>query len=178
MKLNTLILSSSILGSAILGSLWATGAQADTLRHAQRHSFQTEVTRTAGNRSLHRYTEQVAGKHQFQRSTDIVTGSGKTASRKIQGEYDAATKTYTRTMESTRPNGDTVSSVRETTKTDDGFVRTQTRTNADGQVASKAVVVSVDHENKVQTKNVEATGYHGKSYSASVTRSFDQGGDE
>lgn len=178
MKLNTLILSSSILGSAILGSVFASSVQADSLRQTQRHSFQTEVNRSVGERNMHRYTEQVASKHQFQRSTNVTTGAGKTASRQVQGNYDEATKTYTRSMESTRPNGDTVSSLRETSKTDDGFVRSQTRTNAEGQVASKEVNVSMDYENKVQTRNVEATGYDGKTYSASVTRSFDQGGDE
>lgn len=173
MKLNTLILSSILLGGALSANTYA-----DSLRQGQRHSFQTEVTRTAGERSMHRYTEQVASQHQFQRTTNIETGQGKTASRMIQGNYDEATKTYTRSMDSTRPNGDSVSSLRQTSKTDDGLVRTQTRTNAQGQVASKEVNVSVDRENQTQTRNVEATGFDGQTYSASVTRSFGQGGDE
>ncbi len=81
-------------------------------------------------------------------------------------------------MESTHPNGETVSSVRETSKTADGMVRTQTRTNADGQSASKEVTVSFDHENQVQTRNVEATGYAGGTFSASASRSYSHGGDE
>ncbi|RLU01879.1 hypothetical protein [Ketobacter sp.] len=183
MKLNTSKqniskLNSLILGSCLVGGLLISSAQADTLRHAQRHSFQTEVTRTAGDRSLRRTTEQVAGQGHFQRTTQFATGQGKTASRKVQGEYDAAAQTYTRTLESTRPNGDTVSSVRETTKTEDGFVRSQSRTNADGQMASKQVSVSVDHENQVQTRNVEASGYAGASYSASTTRSWGDSGEQ
>ena len=173
MKMNTLILSSFILGSVL-----ATGAQADGQRQGQRQSFQTEVNRSVGNRNMHRYTEQVATQNQFQRQTNISTGQGKTASRTVEGNYDEATQTYTRTMERTRLNGDTASSERQTTKTDDGLVRTQTRTNAQGQVATKEMNMGIDRENRVQTKNVEATGYNGNTYSASVTRSFDQGGDE
>lgn len=178
MKLNTSKLNSLILGSCLLGGLLINSAQADTLRHAQRHSFQTEVTRTAGDRSLRRTTEQVAGQGHFQRTTQITTGQGKTASRKVQGQYDATTQTYTRTMEGTRPNGDTVSSIRQTTKTEDGFVRSQSRTNANGQVATKNVSVSVDHENQVQTRTVDATGYNGKTYSATTKRSWGDGGDQ
>ena len=173
MQANTLILSAFILAGTL-----ANAAQADSLRLGQRHSFQTEVTRTAGARNLHRHTEQVAGKHQIQRTTKLATGQGKTASRTVQGSYDSATKTYTRTMDSTRPNGDTVSSVGQTSKTDDGVVRSQTRTNAAGEVATKEVSVSVDQQNQVHTRTVEASGYNGQSYSASVSRSRAEGGDQ
>ncbi len=174
MKAQTLILSSILFGSAL-----ASSVQADSLRLGQRHNFQAEITRSTGTgHGFTRRTEQaVSGKH-FQRTTQIVTEQGKKAKRTVKGGYDQASQTYTRTMESTHPNGETVSSVRETSKTADGMVRTQTRTNADGQSASKEVTVSFDHENQVQTRNVEATGYAGGTFSASASRSYSHGGDE
>ena len=48
MQANTLILSAFILAGTL-----ANAAQADSLRLGQRHSFQTEVTRTAGARTSH-----------------------------------------------------------------------------------------------------------------------------
>lgn len=174
MKMQTLILSSVLLGSVALSS-----AQADTLRHNQRHSFQTEVTRSNGaGRSITRQTQQVAGTNQFQRDTTLTTGQGKTANRHIEGNYDPETKTYTRTLEGSRLNGDTYSSIREASKTENGFVRSQTRTNSAGETASKDVTVSADKENRTLTKEVSATGFHGKTYNATLTQSYGDGGDE
>ena len=48
MQANTLILSAFILAGTL-----ANAAQADSLRLGQRHSFQTEVTRTAGARTTY-----------------------------------------------------------------------------------------------------------------------------
>lgn len=144
-----------------------------------RQSFSADVTRTTGNgKTMSRHTEQVATANGFRRESTITNGAGKTANRVVEGSRDPETNTYTKTVQGTRMNGDSYSAERVTQRTDDGYVRTQTRTNAAGETASKQVTASVDHDTNTVTKNISATGFNGETHSATVVKTYSKGGAE
>jgi hypothetical protein len=171
MKTQSLLLIAALAGGSI-----AVSAQADTLRSHQRHNVSKEITRSnSAGRSMTRTTEQVASQNQFRRQTTATNGQGNTAQRSVEGSYDADAKRYTRSMNGTRFNGDTYSSVRDTQKTDDGYVRSQSRTNVSGNTANKQVAVVVDKDNHSITKQFDATGFNSKTYSATIEKSIGAG---
>lgn len=170
MKIQTLAIAIA-LSSALASPL----AMAEKI-HA-RNSFTADVTRTTGNgKSMSRHTEQVATDTGFKRSSTLTSAAGKTASRNVEGSYDASSKTYTKTIDGTRMNGDTYSGERVTQKTENGFDRSLSRTNAAGQTATKDISVAVDKENKTVTKNISVTGFNGEVHNATVVKTYSNGG--
>lgn len=140
-----------------------------------RQSFTTHATRThSAGHSLTRQTEQTATANGFRRDTTLSTDSGKTAQRSVLGSYDADSKTATRSVSGTRMNGDTYSSTRITQKTESGFNRSETQTNAAGNTATRQTEVVVDKEHQTVTKNISATGFDGETHSATVVKTFNK----
>lgn len=138
-----------------------------------RHSFSTDVTRsTDAGRSMHRHTEQTASQHQFRRESTLTTGNGNSAHRTVEGQYDADNQRYIRSVNGERLNGSTYAGERITQKTDNGYTRSASRTNANGDTATRSADVSVDRESNTVTKNITATNFQGDTHTATVTRTL------
>lgn len=144
-----------------------------------RHSFTTDVTRTTGSgKTMSRHTAQVATDTGFRRETSVTNPQGKTASRTVEASVDADAGIRTRSLEGTRMNGDTYSAERITERTEDGYNRAVSRTNAAGETASKQVSISIDKANNTLTKNVSATGFNGETHTATVVKTWGDGSAE
>lgn len=165
-----------MLAVVLAASCAVSVAHADLGAKHQRHSYTADVTRTAGNgKTVSRHTAQTATATGFNRSTAMTAPDGRTASRTVSGNRDAEAGTYTKSINGTRLNGDTYSGERVTQKTDDGFTRSSTRTNASGETASKQMSVEVDKENGTLTKNISATGFNGETHSVTVVKTYSKG---
>lgn len=141
-----------------------------------RHSFTTDLTRTTGSgKTLSRHTAQVATDTGFRRDTRVTNPQGKTASRTVEASVDADAGIRTRSVEGIRMNGDTYSGERITERTEDGYNRVVSRTNAAGETASKEVSTRIDRANNTLTKNVSATGFNGETHTATVVKTWDHG---
>jgi len=172
MKIKALVIAISV--SAALAS---PIVMADNVR--ARGSFAAEVTRTtSGGHSMTRQTVQNATTNGFQRATNVTTGAGKMARRSVEASRDAASQTYSRTVDGVRMNGDTYSAERITQRTEDGFNRSLSRTNADGATASKQVDVAVNKDAGTLTKNTTVTGFNGEVHSSTVVKTYSNGGAE
>jgi len=169
--------------SALMLSLTLSAALASPLAladkpHHMRKSFTTDVTRSTGEgRSMHRHTEQNANRYGFERSSTVTTGSGHSANRNVAASYDPESKSYHKSIDGQRMNGDTYAAERNTQRTDDGYHREMHRTNANGDTAHKEVSVAMDRDNHTLTKNVSVTGFNGETHSATVTKTR-TGGDD
>lgn len=163
----------SLLALAIIGSFGSSSVMADPMRGMSRMAFSTDVTRTsAAGRTIHRHTEQTVSQSQLQRTHQVKTGAGNTASRVVTGSYDSATNTVSRQVEGTRLNGDNYQTNRSLQLNQDGYNQTLTHTNASGATASKQVDVVVDAEAQTITKTITATNYQGESKSGSLVKSY------
>ena len=164
------------LAIAVSASMGVTAAHAERLHLAQRNSFNVDVTRSnSAGMSMHRHTVQQATANGFQRSTSLTNAAGATASRNVSGSYDASSQAYARTVDGVRLNGDVYSAERATQRTEAGFNRSVSRTNAAGETASKETAVAIDKENHSITKNVTAVGFDGKTYAGSVVKTYSKG---
>ena len=148
----------TLLGSLLVAGLFSSTVHAETMRSSLRQGV------------------QMAGQNQFQRQIQVTTGQGATATRSVEGRYDADNKSYTRSLEGSRLNGASYASSRETIKTDSGFERNLSRTNAAGETATANSTVVRDTENKSVSKEVQATGFNGQTYSTTITRSLGASG--
>lgn len=158
--------------SAALASPMAMAEKVRLDRHA-RHSITADVTRTTGNgKTMSRHTEQAVTETGFRRESTMTSPEGKTASRIVEGSRDPDTHTYTKTVQGTRMNGDTYSAERVTQKTEDGYNRSVSRTNAAGETASKQVNTVVDRENHTITKNITGNGFNGEVHTATVVKTY------
>lgn len=100
--------------------------------------------------------------------TDTWTGAnGRTATRDAVVTNDRAAGTRTRNVDYTGPNGGTgsVDSVR--TKTDDGFTRSTTATNAQGQTATRDLAVTRNPETGTVTRDANYSTFDGREGSKS-----------
>lgn len=171
MKIHHLMLAVALTTSCIVPV-----AHAERAAKHPRHSYSADVTRTYGNgKTVNRHTEQTATATGFNRSSTMTGSDGRTASRNVSANRDAETGTYTKSVNGTRMNGDTYSGERVTQKTDDGYTRSSTRTNASGETASKQVSAVVDRENGTLTKNISATGFNGETHSTTVVKTYSKG---
>jgi len=144
--------------------------------HAERRSFTTDVSRVgAEGRGYSRHTEQVGTATGFSRQSALTTNGGKTASRAVSVDNDAAAQTRTRAVEGTRLNGNSYSGQSTTARTDDGYTRNGSYTNAAGQTATRDVDVSVDAEAQSLTKSKSVTGFNGETHSSTVVRTRTDG---
>lgn len=109
--------------------------------------------------------------------TDTWTGAdGRSARRDATVTNDREAGTRTRNVDYTGPNGQTgsVDSVR--TRTDDGFTRSTTATNPQGQTATRDLSVSRDKEAGTVTRESNYTTFDGREGSKSdVVQRTDDG---
>lgn len=168
-----------IIALALMASLGVNVALADSTRAMKRTGFTSDITRSTGaGRFMHRHTVQTPTANGFVRKHTLETGSGQTANRQVNLEYDQDTRTLTRSAEGERLNGATYTTQRSAQKTQEGYTKQVTHTNGQGAEASKQVDVIVDKEAKTLTKTITATDYQGETHSAVVVRSYQGGGQE
>lgn len=149
----------------------ATIAGAAHAERPPRQSFTTDVARSgAEGRGYSRHTEQVGTATGFSRQSSMTTNSGKTASRAVGVSNDAEAQARTRTVEGVRLNGNSYSGEKVTTRTDDGYARSGSYTNAAGQTASRDVAVSVDPQAQSVSRSKTVTGFNGETHSSTVVR--------
>src|SRR5262245_5287499 len=105
------------------------------------------------------------------------TGSnGKTATRDATVVNDKESQTRTRDVSYTGPNGKQSSVHDVTQKTDNGYTRNSTFTNAQGESATRNAVVTNDRDNGTRTREVTFTGVNGKTATSNtVTTRTDNG---
>ncbi len=102
--------------------------------------------------------------------------NGGSASRDLEVSRDAAAGTRSRESSWTRPNGNSGNASTVTTKTDDGFTRDTTVTNARGETATRNVDVSRDRAAGTSTRSVDFTGFDGRSAAVDSTRTRTENG--
>ena len=101
MNIKNITLAITFAATVASPMVMAAGNQAN-------RSFTADVTRSnSAGRTMSRHTEQVANQHRIQRQSTWTNGYGKTATRSMQGSYNPDNKTYTRSVEGTRFNGET-----------------------------------------------------------------------
>lgn len=135
------------LGLVMLICGTALARDAQRQRGAQPHTRTTERQRTDNGH----------------RRTDTWTGAnGRTAKRDARVSNDRAAGTRTREVDYTGPNGGTgsVDSVR--TRTDDGFTRSTTATNAEGKTATRDLTVSRDKDAVTVTRQSDYSTFDGR----------------
>lgn len=179
MKTNKLMIAVALAASCAVSVAHAErNRDRDHGRDHQRRDFTTDVTRTTGSgKTFTRHTEQTATDTGFRRESTMTNPEGKTSNRSVEGNYDAETKTYTKDINGTRMNGDSYSAQRTTQKTDDGYNRTRTRTNAEGETATRQVNAEIDKENKTMTKTISNTNFDGETRTKTITRTAQPGND-
>jgi len=129
----------------------------------------TQGRRPAGG-NWTRTTETQRTESGHTRSDRWQGANGATAARDLEVSRDREAGTRTRESAWTRPNGNSGSSTTVSTKTDDGFSRDTTATNARGETATRNVDVSRDKDAGTSTRSVDYTGFDGKTASVDSTR--------
>jgi hypothetical protein len=109
--------------------------------------------------------------------TDTWTGAnGRTATREAVVNHDRTAGTRTRDVDYTGPNGGTKSVDGVRTKTDEGFTRNTTATNAQGQSAARDLAVSRDKETGTVTREANYSTFDGREGSKSDVIQRTEGG--
>jgi hypothetical protein len=110
------------------------------------------------------------------RSDRWSNAEGRTATRDVAVSRDAEAGTRTRDSQWTRPNGASGNANTVSTRTDDGYSRDTTVTNAKGETATRNVDVSRDRDAGTSTRSVDRTGFDGRSASVDSTRTRTENG--
>jgi len=146
----------TILSGLVVISLAASSAYAEL--HQGKHvrvgaHVQGEFTRQV---------QQKKTENGIVRNTVTTNAQGETATRTMTINNDKDAGTRTRTVEGTNFSGGSYSGQAVTQKTDDGFSRESSFTNAQGKTISKSMDVAVDKEAGTVTKNISVTHPNGE----------------
>lgn len=95
------------------------------------------------------------------RSDTWTNAQGRTASRDAEVVNDKQARTRTRDVKWQGPEGGQASRHDVTQRTDDGYTRNSTATNAHGQAATRNATVANDAATRTRSRNVTATGFNG-----------------
>jgi len=98
-----------------------------------------------------------------------IERDGRLAERTTTVKNDRTNKTRTRSVEGKRLNGNIYSAERVTQRTTNGYNRSLTRTNANGDTATRYKSVVIDREAGTRTKTIDRVGFNGKSSGRTVT---------
>lgn len=145
------ILSGLVLISLAATSVYAEPRQGKHLRAGA--NLQGEFTRQV---------QQKPTANGIVRNTVTTNAQGETATRDMTLTRDKEAGTRTRTVEGTNFEGGSYSGQAVTQKTDDGYSRDASFTNAQGKTVSKSTDVVVDKEAGSVTKNVSVTRPNGE----------------
>jgi hypothetical protein len=146
----------------------ASGTASAAGRPRAGRTVHNTVTRTGPEgRTARRDTTRTATEHGFESSTSVTGPGGKTATREQTGNYDPATKTWTRDANSVGPNGKTASTEAVVQKTDSGYTRDVTHTGPNGKSVTTQGSGSYDASTGTLTQERTKTGPNGKSSTVS-----------
>ena len=95
------------------------------------------------------------------RSDTWTNAQGRTARRDAEVVNDKQAQTRTRDVQWQGPEGGQGSRRDVTQRTDDGYTRNSTATNAQGQTATRSATVVNDAATRTRSRNVTATGFDG-----------------
>lgn len=154
----------SLISTLILCTLVASSA------YAERKSGSVDKHRMTPKGSFTRHTEQVASDTGFTRNTVATRANGDTATRTMTLARDKEAGTRIREMSGTNFNGESYSGLSTTQKTDTGFTRDATFTNAQGKTASRHVDAVVNKDAGTVTKNISVTKPNGETTSKTVVK--------
>jgi hypothetical protein len=160
-----------LLGAAglliIMVALGSAGAEARPGDRAQRPHIRGDWT----SHSERQRTDNGHTSH-----TTWTGSNGKTATRNATVVNDKDAQTRTRDVAYTGPDGKQASVHDVTQKTDSGYTRNSTFTNAQGESATRNAVVTNDKDNGIWTRDVTYTGVNGRTATSNtVTNRTDDG---
>lgn len=145
-------------------TLTATAAQAErNLGASSKHQLNLKGNFT-------RHTEQQATDNGFIRNTRVIRADGATASRTTTVANDPDNQTRTRLVNGVNFQGETYSGQAVTQRTESGYTRESSATNAEGKTLSRSVNASIDREAGSITKDVSVTGPNGETRSHTVVK--------
>lgn len=146
------------------------GASADHSQRSQmqqRHQGERAAKRERNQSGVvSRTSERQKTDNGFIQTTTKTNADGQTASRETTLVRDAETKTISKSTTGTNFNGDSYSQTSVKQKTDTGFTKTNSVTNAAGATATREVTLVRDPETKTATKTISGTNFNGDAYSA------------
>ncbi len=157
-------MKNTLIATALICSLAASSA------FAKHHSGTVDKIRQTHQGTFTRHTEQTATETGFNRATTTTRPDGQTATRNLVVDNNRDTGTRTKTMSGTNFNGGSFSGQTVTQKTDTGFTRDSTRTNANGKTASRHVEAIVDRDAGTLSKNIIVTKPNGETSTTSVVK--------
>lgn len=118
-----------------------------------------KITRTGTNgQTSTRNITTTRTENGYLHNTTFTGTQGKTSTRSAQGQWNPDTKTWTKDINATGPNGQTASKNVSQTRTDDGYTRNATMTGPQGNTATRTTEGHWDPATKTWTKNVTTTG--------------------
>jgi|APFre7841882724_1041349.scaffolds.fasta_scaffold07593_4 hypothetical protein len=142
-----------LAGALVATQLAAVSAEARDGRQRQGHS------RPHGDYSHQSQVQRTTSGHT--RSDTWTNAQGRTASRDAVVVNDKQARTRTRDVQWQGPEGGQGSRHDVIQRTDDGYTRSSTATNAQGQTATRNATVVDDAAARTRSRNVTATGFDG-----------------
>jgi hypothetical protein len=173
----TFVVSSLLSAAVLLASISVyAGEPGDAAKH-RRDAIKNHIQdqRAKGHPKLPRgnftsTTTQETTENGFKRSTEIVKDTGEKATRNLVVENDKEAKTHTRTVSGTNFEGQSFGGQTKVQKTDSGYLSESTRTNGEGETASRVVNATVDKEEGKLTHNITITKPNGEVSTRTVER--------
>ena len=117
-----------------------------------------DVTRTGPNgKSSTTHDEVHKTDEGYTRQTTHTGPNGGVTTRDTTGSYDPETKSWSKDVTTTRPDGSTSATQVEGQRTEDGYTRQSTHTGPNGGVTTRDTTGSYDPETKSWSKDVTTT---------------------
>ncbi|GAB1258850.1 hypothetical protein NBRC116494_33520 [Aurantivibrio plasticivorans] len=137
------------------------GPSADGARHANVQQHRARMAEQHRQRKMREGT----------RTITRTRPDGATATRTTTVDIDQESQTRTRTTEGERFDGSTYSSSDVMQRSEDGFTRESTRTNAEGVTTSRNVVATIDKEAGTLHKEITVVDKDGETHTRVIDRS-------
>ena len=153
-------ITSTVLAASLLS--------AASFAEQPRREFNKSVKHNHPRGEFTRTVEQRRIENGIQRTQTIETADGRSAERQVTRTRDRDAGIATRTVEGTRLNGDTYSGETVRRRTDNGYIQNSTRTNANGETATRDQEVVIDREAGTVTKTIDYTKFNGETGSRNV----------
>jgi len=157
-------MKNALIATALICSLAASSA------FAKHHSGTLDKTRQMPQGTFTRHSEQIATANGFQRTTTATRADGKTAIRNVTVENSKETGMRSKIINGTNFNGGSFSGQIVTQKTETGFTRDTTKTNAQGKTASRHVKATVDKAAGSISKIISITQPNGETSTGTVVK--------
>ena len=152
-----------LLGACIAATLLAASGHAIARDSQRQHG--THAPRTTQPHT--RTTERQRTETGHTRTDTVTRADGATATRNAVVTNDKEAGTRTRNVDYTGFDGKSRSVDSTRTKTDDGFTRSTTATNAQGETATRDLTMSHDQDTGTTTRSANYTTFDGRSGSMS-----------